>query len=214
MTLNFNLQQITNMFTHSKGFYFSRWNKSISPVVFGTDDETLEKIKRSYNDIISITGLHMIEIDAEFGANLLTFFCRDWSELRQVPNVDKLIPDLEKMIVAFDSSNANQYRRFSLNHDGSIKFCLVFLKYNRDLSSLSIEALAKIQILKALLLWSRDAFKGENPIVGTLATEACKLSNKFSKLLEVCYDPVLPNSTDDESHALRLLARLSFQKQK
>ena len=65
-----------------------------------------------------------------------------------------------------------------------------------------------IQILiKSILLWSEEFqnFK-DFYFFSSKKSELC-LSDDFLSFLKACYDPVLPDKTNDASHSLRIFAR-------
>ena len=64
------------------------------PVVFGIEDASLPVVKGAIEAVVALAGHRMTETDPELGANLMVFFTRDWAELPQVPNLDRLVPDL------------------------------------------------------------------------------------------------------------------------
>mgnify|MGYP004073646829 CR=1 FL=1 len=69
----------------------------------------------------------MAETDPELGANAMVFFFRDWEELRDVPDLDRLIPDLGDLLGRLKAADANQYRIFRFEASGAIKAVFVFL---------------------------------------------------------------------------------------
>jgi len=94
--------QMTNFFTRSDGTYaFARWGRPIVPVVFGVDGPTLGVVKGAIEAVVALAGHKMAETDPELGANLMVFFFRDWAELKDLPNLDQLIPDLGPLVDRF-----------------------------------------------------------------------------------------------------------------
>ena len=89
-----NHQDIARYFTRSDGSYlFARWGRPIVPVVFGVDDATLSVVKGAMEAVVLLAGHKMADTDPELGANLLFFFFRDWEELAETPDLDRLVPD-------------------------------------------------------------------------------------------------------------------------
>ena len=87
--------QVQALFTGRDGAYrFARWGRPIVPVVFGVDDATLSIVKGAVEAVVTLARHRMAETDPELGANLMVFFFRDWAELPQVPNLDRLVPEL------------------------------------------------------------------------------------------------------------------------
>ncbi len=202
--------KIVNLFLRDGNYHFARWSRPISPVVFGVDDETLIAIKEAFFDVISLTSVGASDVDPDFGANLLVFFCSKWSELNVVPNLSKLIPNLKTLLETLYESDANQYRTFSFNKDGAINVVVVLLRYDLELSSVSVQTLAVSQMVQSILLWSPSAFKNESPIALIKETNRCIVKPFYASLIKAAYDPVLPPYSSDETHAIRLKARVNL----
>ena len=199
---------ISKLFLRDGKYIFSRWNKAISPVVFGVDDTSLVAIRAAFSNVISLTPLYLIDFDPELGANFLVFFCSNWEELNSIPNLSKLIPDLPTLLVTLHENGANQYRTFSFTASGAINLSILLLKYDSELASVSIQTLATSQMLQSILLWSPDAFKDESPIAMVKKNNMCVVKPVYAALVKAAYDKVLPNYSEDSSHALRLQSRL------
>ena len=105
--------EISQLFVRDGKYRFSRWSKPISPVVFGVDDSSLIAIKATFSSVISLTPLYLSDLDPDLGANLLVFFCSDWIELKTIPNLNKLIPNLATLVATLAENGANQYRSFA-----------------------------------------------------------------------------------------------------
>jgi hypothetical protein len=149
----------------------------------------------------------MAETDPELGANLMVFFFRDWAELPEVPNLDRLIPELAALCARLAAAGANQYRIFRFDPDGGIKAAFVFLRMDEHLSDVPAETLALSQAVQTVLLWSDTAFADASPLA--LAGGRVMLRPEIALLIRAAYDPVLPVTGTDPSHALRLFARLT-----
>ena len=201
-------EKIVNFFSNEQGYRFSRWNKPIAPVVFGVDDNTLEAIKMGFTEVISLTSLSMSDVDVDLGANFMVFFCADWLELKSVPDLNKLVPKLADLLVILDKKNAHQYRVFSFDKNGAITLCILILKYDRELASVSVQTLSMSQMLKSILLWSPNAFVSESPLEVEEKNNFCRVKLFYKALLRASYDINLPDYSRDESHALRLDARV------
>ena len=113
-----------------------------------------------------------------------------------------------KKLETLNQNNANQYRTFSFSKDGSINFVVVLLKYDLELSSVSVQTLAVSQMFQSVLLWSPEAFKENSPIAIIKETNRCVVKPFYAALLKAAYDPVLPDYSTDEMHAVRLEARV------
>lgn len=195
-------------FTRSDGsFLFARWGRPLSPIVFGVADETLSVVKGAFEAVCALSGHKMAETDPELGANVMVFFFRDWSELPEVPDLDRMIPDLKPLVERLEKAEANQYRIFRFDEDGAIKACFIFLRMDKNLSAVPADTLALSQVVQSMLLWSDTAFKDRSPL-GQVENGAVILRPDIAGLLRAAYDPILPSMAQDPSHALRLFARL------
>lgn len=195
-------------FTRSDGsFLFARWGRPLSPIVFGVADETLSVVKGAFEAVCALSGHKMAETDPELGANVMVFFFRDWAELPEVPDLDRMIPDLKPLVERLQKADANQYRIFRFDEDGAIKACFIFLRMDENLSAVPADTLALSQVVQSMLLWSDTAFKDRSPL-GQVENGAVILRPDIAGLLRAAYDPILPSMAQDPSHALRLFARL------
>jgi len=200
-------EAVQALFTRADGTYaFARWGRPIAPVVFGVEDETLSVIKGALEAVVTLAGHHTAETDPELGANLMVFFCRDWDELVQVPNLDRLVPDLGPLVARMNAADANQYRIFRFDASGGIKASFVFLRMDTHLQAVSADVLALSQIVQTILLWSDMAFRDRSPLA--VIDGQTILRPDIAGLIRAAYDPVLPLMADDPAHALRLFARL------
>ena len=200
--------ELARLFTRADGTYLcARWGRPIVPVVFGVADATLSVFKGAFEAVVTLARHRMAETDPELGANLMVFVFRDWAELPQVPNLDRLVPDLGPLCDRLAAAEANQYRIFRFDPDGGIKAAFVFLRMDRHLSEVPAETLALSQAVQTILLWSDTAFAGTSPLA--LANETVILRPEIAALVRAAYDPVLPVTGTDASHALRLAARIA-----
>ncbi len=198
---------IEKLFTRGDGtFLFARWGRPIVPVVFGVDDATLSVVKGAIEAVVALAGHRMSDTDPELGANLLMFFFRDWDELAETPDLDRLVPDLGPLLAKLKAADANQYRLFRFDEAGAIKAAFVFVRMDENLSRMPAEDLALAQAAETILLWSDTAFAETGPL--GLAGEAVVLRPDIAGVIRAGYDPVLPAVATDASHALRLAARL------
>jgi hypothetical protein len=202
-----NESDVARFFTRSDGSYlFARWGRPICPVVFGVDDATLEILKGAVEAVVFLAGHKMAETDPELGANLFFFFFRDWDELTETPDLDRLVPDLDPLVARLKESEANQYRLFRFDPSGAIKAVFVFLRMDAALSEAPAEDLALAQVAQSVLLWSDTAFTGSGPL--GRAEDRVVLRPDVAAVIRAGYDPVMPVVADDPSHALRLVARM------
>lgn len=202
--------EIKALFTRRDGtFVFARWGRPVVPVVFGVEDETLPVVKGAFEAVCALAGHQMAETDPELGSNCMVFFFRNWDELPEVPNLDRLVPDLDPLVTRLNAADANQYRVFRFDESGTIKAVFVFLRMDPELSAVSAETLVLGQVVQAILLWSDMAFHDASPLA--VAKETTVLRPDIAGVIRAAYDPVLPGATKDSSHALRIFARMSVQ---
>ena len=202
-------EAVAALFTRSDGSYlFARWGRPIVPVVFGVDEVTLRVMKGALQAVVALAGHQMEEVDAELGANLMVFFCRDWEDLRGVPNLERLVPGLDALCDRLIAADANQYRIFRFDTLGAIKAAFVFLRMDAHLSAVPAETLALSQAVQTILLWSDTAFREASPL--TIAGDVAVLRPGIAGVIRAGYDPVLPGVAVDASHAIRLAARVGL----
>ena len=185
--------RIAALFTREDGsFLCARWGRPVAPVVFGLADESLDVFRTTIRAGFAHAGHPLAETDPEMGANLMLFFVRDWAELAQIPDLDRLTgqPDLPARLAG---AGADHYRIFRFDADGGIRACLIFARMSGALAGAHPAALAEALTMRSML-----SFAGEvAPSAGMAA------------LIRAAYDPVLPVAARDASHALRLAARLA-----
>ncbi len=202
-------EEIEALFTRSTGeFLFARWGRPIAPVVFGVEEATLQIVKGAIEAVVTLADHKMAETDPELGANLMFFFFREWSELTETPNLDRLIPDLGSLVARLAEAEANQYRFFRFDDTGAIQAAFVFLRMDKVLSAIPAETLALSQVVQTILLWSDTAFSDRSPLV-VAEGRAAMLRPDIAALVSAAYDPVLPVAGNDPTVALRLSARVA-----
>ncbi|MFD0860180.1 hypothetical protein [Roseovarius aquimarinus] len=205
-------EEIEAHFTRSDGSYLcARWGRPITPVVFGVDDATLSVVKGAFEAVAQMAGHEMVETDPELGANLMVFFFREWEELLELPDLGRMIPDLEPLVARLVAAEANQYRVFRFEPDGAIKAAFVFLRMDAHLSDVPAETLALSQAVQTILLWSDTAFQERSPLALLPGQEGAMLRVEIGQLVRAAYDPVLPRAASDPAHALRLSARMAVR---
>ncbi len=129
-------EDIEALFTRGDGqFAFARWGRPIAPVVFGVQEETLQVVKGALEAVTALAGHKMAQTDMELGSNMMVFFFSDWSELSEVPGMDRLVPDLVPLVARLTEVEANQYRIFRFDEAGGIKACFVFLRMDAHLAA-------------------------------------------------------------------------------
>lgn len=196
------------LFTRGDGSYlFARWSRPIVPVVFGVDDATLAVFKGAFEAVVTLAGHRMAETDPELGANLMVFCSRDWQELLAVPDLGRLVPELEGLVARLSAAGANQYRIFRFEAGGAIKAAFVFLRMDEALAAMPAETLALAQAVQTVVLWSDRAFDGSSPLARI--GERVILRPEIGAVIRAGYDRVMPEVARDASHALRLAARIA-----
>ncbi len=199
--------RVKAMFTRADGSYMcARWGRPIAPVVFGVEDETLGVIKSAIQALCKLADHDMVETDPELGVNLLIFFCRDWSELSAVPDLDRLVPRLDELLGRLSAQDASQYRAFRFEPDGAIRAGIVFLRMSGEMADTPADTLALSQAILAMLTWSETAFDETSPLAAA-PDSTVVLKPEIAALIRAAYDPVLPAASDDPATALRLAAR-------
>lgn len=204
-----NAEQVENMFTTNGNYQFARWGRPIAPVVFGTDDATLGAIKDAFQTVASLADMVLAETDPELGANFLVFFCADWAEIAEVENLHHLLPDIEGLTEGLTKQNANQYRKFLFDDRGAVKMCILLLRYDDQMASLSVQALATSLMAQSLLTWSKVAFMFKSPIGIIEDNNMAIVRPVIAALIRSAYDKTMPNAAEDASHAVRLSARVT-----
>ena len=198
---------IEQLFTRADGQYLcARWGRPIVPVVFGVDDNTLSTVKGAIEAVVALAGHKMAETDPELGANLMVFFFRDWSELLDVPNLDRLVEGLAPLVARLRAADANQYRIFRFDEANAIRAAFVFIRMDDALDTVPAETLALSQAVQVILLWSDRAFTDRSALA--LTDGDTILRPEIGALIRAAYDPVLPAVATDPAHALRLGARI------
>ncbi|WP_093972715.1 hypothetical protein [Boseongicola aestuarii] len=196
------------MFTRSDGDYlFARWGRPIVPVVFGVDDATLSVVKGAIEAVVVLAGHQMAETDPELGVNLMMFVFREWDELVETPDLDRLVPDLGPLVVRLKAAEANQYRHFRFDETGAIKAAFVFVRMDAEMEQVPAEDIALAQAAQTILLWSDVAFRDKGPLARI--GENVVLRPDIAAVIRAGYDKVMPSAAIDPSHALRLAARVA-----
>lgn len=184
---------ISALFTRPDGsFLCARWGRPIAPVIFGLAEETLDIFRGAIRAVTAHAGAALAETDPEMGSNLMIFFTRDWDELSDLPDLDRLTgqPGLPARLA---EAGADQYRLFRFDADGGIRACLTFLRMSGALAGAHPAELAEALAVRAMLTFARDVTP----------------SRPLAALIRAAYDPVLPVAATDPAHALRLAARLA-----
>ncbi|MBR9862284.1 MAG: hypothetical protein GYB24_02475 [Rhodobacteraceae bacterium] len=196
------------LFTASDTTYrFARWGRPLAPVVFGVGDESLPHLKEAIAQTVGITGGVLAETDPELGANFMWFFCRNWSELAAVPNLDKLLPNFQRLMASLEEQGASRYRSFGFDREGAVQLCIVLIRVDAATEAMSLQTLGTSETFQSLLTWGEGAFADESPIAIIKSNNMCIVKPEYAAIVRAAYDPMMPAATEDPSHALRLSAR-------
>lgn len=202
-------EEIQKMFTRADGSYvFARWGRPIAPVAFGVQDETIAVVKGAVEAVVTLAGHKVAEVDPELGSNLMFFFFREWEELLAVPDLDRLIPDLQPLVRRLAGADASQYRAFRFDDDGAIQAAFVFIRMKGAMADVPAETLALTQAAQVIVLWGEGAFADKSPLAVMPETGATILRPDVAGVIAAAYDRMMPVAAEDASHALRLFARL------
>lgn len=189
--------EIERLFTGPDGrFFCARWGRPVAPVIFGLADESLDIFRGAIRAGFAHAGHPLAETDPEMGANLMLFFLRDWQELEDVPDLDALTGQAglpARLAAASGGDGADQYRIFRFDPDGGIRACLGFLRMSGALAEAHPAQLAEAVMMRSAMNFARDV----------------QPSASLAALIRAAYDPVLPVASRDQSHALRLAARMA-----
>jgi len=201
-------EDIEALFTRRDGSYaFARWGRPIAPIVFGVEDDTLKTFKGALEALSAITRHPPAETDPELGSNLMFFLFRDWSELRDVPDLDRLVPELDSLVPRLEAEGANQYRLFRFDAQGAIKAAFSFIRMDESLQKWSAESLALMQAVQVFVMWGDGAFAERSPLARLSEGGADILRPEIASVLTAAYAPELNATASDPAHALRLFAR-------
>lgn len=201
-------EDIEALFMRRDGSYaFARWGRPIAPIVFGVEDDTLRTFKGALEALSAITRHPLAETDPELGSNLMFFLFRDWGELRDVPDLDRLVPELHSLVPRLQAEEANQYRFFRFDAQGAIKAAFSFVRMDESLQKWSAESLALMQAVQVFVMWGDGAFAERSPLARLSEGGADILRPEIASVLTAAYAPELPATAQDPAHALRLFAR-------
>ena len=200
--------QIEKLYMTANGdYHFARWGRPIVPVIFGVDDETLTHLKAAITTTVGLTGGKISETDPELGANFMWFFCKEWDEVLYVPDLDRLLPNVDEIVTHLKSTNGHTHRSFAFDDEGGIKLCILMIRMTDDTADLSAHVLATGETFQCLSLFAPNAFAEHSPIAVIQENGMCLAKPNYAALIRAAYDPVMPISANDASHALRLAAR-------
>ena len=203
------MEDLADYFKHNDtAFRMARWQRAISPVVFGGDDATLGVFKGAIEAICKLANHPIEETDPEQGANLLFFLFRDWPEVLAVPDIEKLVPGLGEKVLHFAQRGTNQYRHFRFEENGAIRAAFVFIRVDQIISEQPAEELALAHAAQVITLWGPAAFAKRSPLARLPDDKGAVLRPDIAALIQAIYDPVMPVASEDPAQALRLSARV------
>lgn len=182
---------ITALFTRDGRYLCARWGRPVAPVIFGLSEETLDIFRAVTCAALVHAGHPIAETDPDTGANLMSFFVRDWDELADVPDLAALTGQ-SGLPERLQQGGADQYRIFRFDGDGGIRACISLVNMGGALADIHPARLAETMVMRALLTFACDV----------------QPSRDLADLIRAAYDPVLPVASTDPSHALRLSARI------
>lgn len=184
--------EIAALFSRDGQYLCARWGRPVAPVIFGLADESLAVFRAAMAAVLADAGVALVETDPEMGANMLTFFVRDWSELEGVPDFDLLVGQ-QGLPARLQADGADEYRVFRFDADGGIRACITLVNMGGSLAEAHPGRLAEALAVRGMLTFARDVTP----------------SPELARVIRAAYDPALPVAARDASHALRLAARAS-----
>ena len=138
------------------------------------------------------------------------FFIRDWAELRDVPDLDGLVPGISDLSQKLEESGANQYRHFRFETDGAIRAAFVFLRMDDELAEIAAEDVALAQAAQVITLWGDKAFSKTSALARLPNNGAVVLRPEIAALIAAIYAPTMPAASNDAIQAMRLAARVGL----
>ena len=147
--------EIAAPFTRDGQYLCARWGRPVAPVIFGLSDETLDIFRRVTRAALGHAGIPMAETDPEMGANMMTFFLRDWDELDAIPDLERLTGQ-SGLAARLRAGKADQYRIFRFDPDGGIRACITLVNMGGGLADAHPAQLAEALAMRALLTFACD----------------------------------------------------------
>lgn len=184
-------ETITHLFTRDGAFHFARWGRPVAPVVFGLDEASLDVMRAAIQAVFRHAGHPLTDTDPESGVNYASFFVRDWAELSDVTDFDRMIgvADLPRRLA---KEQAEHYQIFRFDRNGAIRACFSLIRPGAVLGALPIGALAERLAVRATLSFAHDV----------------RPSADLARIIRAAYAPDLPQTSDDSSLAYRIFARI------
>lgn len=185
--------QIEALFTSKDGgFLCARWGRPVAPVAFGLADESLNIFRTAIRAGFAHAGHAVVDSDPEMGSNLMLFFVREWKELADIPDLDRLTGQAG-LPGRLKEQNADHYRLYRFERDGGIRACMGFVRVSGSLADIHPAILAETVVMRSALSFARDFAP----------------STEIAALIRAAYDPALPVAETRPAHAYRLAARMS-----
>ena len=208
MARTLSLQEIEDLFTREDGSYqFSRWGRSIAPVVFGVNDDILAALKAAMTSTLGITGRNITDVDPELGTNFMWIFVREWDELKTLPDIDKLLPKLDAKVAEAKKENSNSYRYFTFDNEGAIQFCCNVIRPAGDYAKQPVSVIGAAETLLSSVMFGPKAFATESPLAILPDNNVVIVKPKYAAVIRAAYEENMPNTANDPSHAMRIKAR-------
>lgn len=154
-----------------------------------------------------LAGHRRTDVDPDLWANLPVFFMRGWAQPPQVPDPERLGPDLPVLCARLPAAQVNPCRLFRFDPRGAIRAAFVFLRMDEQLAAVPAGTLMPSQPVQTVLPWSDRAFSGISPLV--MVKGQAMLRPEIIGVIRAACNPMLPPMAQDPSPALRLAARLS-----
>lgn len=183
---------IIRLFRRDGNYLCARWGRPVAPVIFGLADESLDMFGAALRAVYAHAGHPIADTDPEMGANLMMFFCREWTELREIPDLDRLTGQAD-LDARLREAGTDYYQILRFDADGAIRACLSFIRMGGRLADSHPAMLAETLAVRTMLSFAAEVSASED----------------LARVILAAYDPVMPNAARDESHALRLAARVA-----
>lgn len=184
-------EAIARLFTRDGQYLCARWGRPIAPVIFGLADDSLAVFRDAMKAVTVHARHSLAETDPEMGANMMSFFVRDWDELAELPDLDRLTGQTG-LADRLKDRDADQYRLFGFDPDGAIRACMNFVNMGGKLAEAHPARLAEALAVNSMLTFAHEVTP----------------TPQLAALIRAAYEPVMPSVARDPSHALRLAARL------
>lgn len=189
-------------------FRFARWGRPLAPVVLGLDEESAEAARAAVVEAAEAAGVGAVDEDPDLEANFLICVCEKWSQLKSISGLDRLIPDLERLLTLLSAVGANQYRIFRVAPEEGISFAVTLVRFDESVAGLSAQAIGATQAAHGLLMWSDEAFAEDAPVAINRSGRGV-IKTFHAKLLKAAYGEDAPSTSEDPNLADQLAAAMA-----